>query len=123
MTEERRYSVAEANALLPTLVPLLERLREAQRVMSEHHDEVVEAVRSNGGGPTGRAFLEASQEAGSVVAEIQRLGIVVRDPQTGLIDFPAKRDGEDVFLCWRLGEDAVEWWHPTTSGFSDRRPL
>jgi hypothetical protein len=47
----------------------------------------------------------------------------LRDVATGLVDFPARIDGEDAWLCWRLGEPEVAYWHPRTSGFSDRRPL
>jgi hypothetical protein len=50
-------------------------------------------------------------------------GILLRDPETGLIDFPARRDGHRVFLCWRLGEDRVAWYHDEQTGFSGRRPL
>jgi hypothetical protein len=49
--------------------------------------------------------------------------VVVRDPSTGLVDFPAERDGEPVYLCWRLGEDEVAHWHDRDSGFSSRQPL
>ena len=121
--DERRFTVEEANELLPVVVPLLEVLRDAQRVMGELQDEVLGSVKSNGGGATGRRFLEASQEAGRSVTELSRLGIEVRDPETGLIDFPAERDGQEVYLCWRLGEDRVAWWHPTDTGFGGRQPL
>jgi hypothetical protein len=120
---ERLYTVDEANALLPTLVPLLEALRDAQRVMAELHDAVTTSATGNGGGSAGKDFLEASQTAGRAMAEVNELGIMVRDPEAGLIDFPAERDGEEIFLCWRLGEDAVAWWHPTDSGFAGRQPL
>lgn len=119
----RRYTVADANATLPSLAPLLESLRDAQRVMAELHDEVMHAMRSNGGGEAGRRFTEASQTAGAAAAEIEALGIIVRDPASGLVDFPSERDGEEIFLCWRLGEDAVAWWHPVDSGFAGRQPL
>lgn len=120
---EKRFTVDEANELLPVVGGLLERLRDAQRVMSERHDDVVEATKHNGGGEAGKAYLEASQEAGAVGAEISELGIVVRDPESGLIDFPSERDGEEIYLCWRLGEDAVAWWHPIDTGFTGRQPL
>ena len=120
---ERRYTVEEANELLPALQEMLERLRDAQRVMAERHDEVIESTTHNGGGGAGKEYLEASQEAGRVNAEIQRLDIVVRDPESGLIDFPAERDDEEIYLCWRLGEDVVAWWHPIDTGFAGRQPL
>ena len=120
---DRMFTVEEANATLPAIVPLLETLRDAQRAMAERQDDVQTSATGNGGGSAGREFLEASQEAGRAMAEINALGILVRDPETGLIDFPAERDGEEIFLCWRLGEDAVAWWHPTDSGFAGRQPL
>lgn len=120
---DRLYTVDEANALLPTIVPLLEGLRDAQARMAELHDHVTDSSVGNGGGSAGKDFLEASQTAGRAMAELNELEIQVRDPDSGLIDFPAERDGEEVFLCWRLGEDTVAWWHPTDSGFAGRQPL
>lgn len=121
--EHRLFTVAEADALLPEIVPLLETLREAQRVMEETHEAVTAAVPGNGGGVAGTAFLDASHTASTSLARLEEIGVVVRDPSSGLIDFPAQRDGDDVFLCWRLGEERVAWWHPTDSGFAGRQPL
>jgi hypothetical protein len=59
-------------------------------------------------------------------AEVERisgLGIILRDVESGLVDFPAERDGNEVYLCWRLGEDHVGYWHPPETGFAGRRPL
>jgi len=50
-------------------------------------------------------------------------GIILRDAETGLIDFPSERDGQEIFLCWRLGEERVGFWHGPESGFTGRRPL
>jgi hypothetical protein len=92
---ERHYTVDEANALLPSVKPLLRRLRDAkdQLTESELHEELEEA------------------------------GIVVRDIDRGLIDFPAIREGNEVYLCWELGEDAVEHWHDMESGYRGRQQL
>jgi hypothetical protein len=121
--DAKRFTLEEANALLPTLVPLLEALREAHREIGERHELLSAAARFNGGGPPGRELLEASQTARRCLAEAAGLGVEVRDPATGLIDFPAERAGEIVFLCWRLGEDVVAWWHPTDTGFAGRQPI
>lgn len=120
---DKLYTVEEANELLPTIVPLLEGLRDAQSTMAELQDHVTDASVGNGGGSAGNDFLEASQTAGRALAELNGLAIQVRDPEKGLIDFPAERDGEEIFLCWRLGEDTVAWWHPIDSGFAGRQPL
>jgi hypothetical protein len=123
MSDEKHFTVDQANAALEKLVPLIESLREAQRAMAERQDEVQTSATGNGGGSAGKEFLEASQAAGRAMAEIDTLGIIVRDPEAGLVDFPAERDGDEIFLCWRLGEDAVAWWHPTDTGFTGRQPL
>lgn len=125
MNEEapRLYTVEDANALLAELVPLLERLRDAHAVMEERHDEVMDLVKGNGGGSAGKEFLEASSAASEALARLGELEIAVRDPATGLVDFRSERDGEPVWLCWRLGEDRVAHWHPIDRGFADRRPL
>jgi len=117
------FTVDEANAMIPELVPILEELRAAQAVLAEEHDFIEKHARTNGGGAEGKEFLEAMTAAGRAIGSLTEAGLVVRDPASGLVDFPSERDGEQVFLCWRLGESEVGWWHPTTSGFADRRPL
>ena len=120
---ERVFTVEEANALVGSLSPILERLRVAQGVISTRHSELTEHAQGNGGGEEGVEFLQAVDDAGEAIAELVDAGIVVRDPSSGLVDFPSVRDGQRIYLCWRLGEESVGWWHPTTSGFADRRPI
>jgi len=57
------------------------------------------------------------------LGELEEQGIVLRDPNRGLIDFPAQHAGREVLLCWQLGEDDLEWWHLPEDGFAGRRPL
>jgi hypothetical protein len=127
MTDEekqvRHFSVEEANALLPNVAPLVEQLRDAHALMEARQDEVTESIPTNGGGTVHREFLEATARAAKCLSELEGLGLVVRDPSSGLVDFPAIRDGHEVFLCWRLGEPAVAWFHPPETGFAGRQPL
>jgi len=127
MTDEEKpvhhFSAEEANALLPKVAPLVEQLRDAHALMEARQDDVTESIPTNGGGAVHREFLEATREAAKALRELEGLGLVVRDPASGLVDFPAMRDGHDVFLCWRLGEPAVEWFHPPETGFAGRQPL
>ena len=124
MADERRYSVEEADALLPELRERLERIRRARQAMLREAELVREKVVEDGGGAhAGREYWESTA---TLRAEIERLaldGILLRDPETGLVDFPAMRNGEPVYLCWRLGEERVGHWHPLDTGFSGRRPL
>jgi hypothetical protein len=62
-------------------------------------------------------------ELARTLEEIQSLGVVVKDLDSGLVDFPSVREGEDVLLCWRLGEDEVAFWHGYDDGFAGRRPI
>ena len=57
------------------------------------------------------------------MAWLRSRNIELRDPATGLIDFPSEIEGEDAFLCWRLGEDAIDYWHTRDEGFDNRKPL
>jgi hypothetical protein len=91
--------------------------------MEERYEAVMTSVPTNGGGATHREFLDASSRAATALKELTDLGIVVRDPSSGLIDFPAERDGEEIYLCWRLGEETIAWWHPPDTGFAGRQPL
>lgn len=119
----KRFTVEEANGLLPILSRQLAALRDAHATMEALQERVTDSVPTNGGGRAHREFADASARAAVIVRKLDELGIVVRDPATGLIDFPSERDGHEVFLCWRLGEPSVAWWHPTDSGFAGRQPL
>ena len=75
------------------------------------------------GGEAGRQVGEAFLVVRGLLGTLEEAGIVVRDIDRGLIDFPAIRDGEEVYLCWELGEDAVEYWHDLESGYRGRQEL
>ncbi|MDP9343149.1 MAG: DUF2203 domain-containing protein [Actinomycetota bacterium] len=121
--EERRFTVEEANAMLPELRESLARMREARQLMLRSGERVRETVAGNGGGPEGREYTEAAQTLKDGVERLSGEGIVLRDVEEGLADFPSTREGRLVFLCWRLGEDTVAYWHDVDTGFPGRRPL
>lgn len=125
MIHERHFTVEEAEDLLPRVEPMLSRLREAGATLTdaELHELLSDAAPGNGGGDPGRAVGEAFVELRGLLAELQGLGIVVRDVARGLIDFPALRDGREVYLCWELGEDGISHWHELDTGYGGRRPL
>jgi len=120
----RPFTLEEANATLPNVIPLLEALRDAHAVMEKLHDRVMESVPTNGGGETHQSFIDASGEAAKAMHHLNKLGVVVRDPANGLIDFPTVHDGREAFLCWKLGEgESIAFWHPPETGFAGRRPV
>jgi hypothetical protein len=122
---ERLFTREEANQLLPQLRPLLERAQAVSAVLGDRDRQrrLRSVTVGNGGGEAAREMMAEGDELSRIVAEISRLGVVVRDPTSGLVDFPAERDGQPVFLCWRIDEDDVAHWHDRDSGFAGRQPL
>jgi hypothetical protein len=123
MSQERSFTVAEADAELDELRIRLPRLRDARRRLIESSRRIEEAVAADGGGVAGGEWFRAQEVIRTEVTYLAERGILLKDPETGLVDFPADREGRTVYLCWRLGEDRVGWYHEVTSGFAGRRPL
>jgi hypothetical protein len=123
MTTERLFDVDEANRELAELRDRLPRLREARDGLIASSERITEAVSSDGGGVAGSDWFRHQVTLKTEVEYLADRGILLRDPDTGLVDFPAERDGERVFLCWRLGEDEVGFFHGERGGFAGRKPL
>jgi len=123
MTTDRTFTVGDANAELVELRERLPRLREARLGLIASTERITEAVASDGGGIAGSDWFQHQETLKAEVEYLADRGILLRDPDTGLIDFPAERNGEQVFLCWRLGEGDVAYYHSVHSGFSGRKPL
>jgi len=129
----RHFTPDEANAALAEVRPLVERMVEARRAHAaalERQEELEGHIRGNGGGIPPATLAEAAAEVDAegrkltrIVAELGELGVQVKDPDEGLVDFPALRRGETVLLCWKLGEDEIRYWHGLEDGFAGRRPL
>ncbi|MGZ8651309.1 MAG: DUF2203 family protein [Actinomycetota bacterium] len=120
---ERRFTRAQANAELAALRERLPRLRDARREVIRSSERITEAVAADGGGVAGSDWFEAQRILKAEVIYLADRGILLRDPDTGLVDFPGEVDGRPVFLCWRSGEDEVAWYHEPHAGYSSRKPL
>jgi hypothetical protein len=123
VSDERLFSVEEAEAELDQLRRRLPVLREARQELIDTGERITSAVEVDGGGVEGSAWFRAQRSLRAELLWLAEQGILLRDPETGLVDFPAERDGRRVFLCWRLGEEHVDWFHDEQSGFSGRKPL
>ena len=121
--QERYYTVEEANAVLGEVRARLEAIREARQTILRTAEKLQRGAHANGGGTEGSASLEAMATLREGVEALTRDGIVLRDADTGLIDFPAQRNGKLVYLCWRPDEEAVTHWHDVEAGFGGRKPL
>jgi hypothetical protein len=120
MASTRTWTVQEANAALPRLRGLLERIRELVAAARQEREAAGDRVEGNGHAPAGRAGAGLQ----AAVEELSEEGIVLRDLDTGLVDFPARlADGREYLLCWLPDEPEVAWWHWPHTGFAGRRPL
>jgi hypothetical protein len=131
--EQRYFTVEEANEALEEVRPLTEELvghRRALVELQERQSAVTARIAGNGGNVEPHELEEVQAQLDEEVAGIARcvariheVGALVKDLDDGLVDFPATRDGRDVLLCWRLGEDEIGFWHGLGEGFSGRKPL
>src|SRR2546423_13809342 len=123
MIASRHYTVEQANAALDWVSERIERLRAAREGLNDEEARAAlgDAAPSNGGGAPGRVVSEAFVEMRSALVELQAMDVVLRDLDRGLVDFPALREGREVFLCWEEGEDEVGYWHDMDAGYGGRR--
>lgn len=130
MKRDRVFRVEEANGIVPRLQILMERL---QRGALRLQEEIHALARDTGADPdtltteslvrqrpAARALVE---EIDAVVGEIEESGAHLKDVRLGLVDFPASRGGEVIYLCWQFGEPEVAFWHRMEDGFAGRQPL
>lgn len=122
----RFFTPEEANALLPTLRAMLaDMLQARQRIAAAQPElwQVLEKAIGNGGSKKAGTLLPEFEIIQRQAQAIMALGIEIKDVNTGLLDFPARRDGREVYLCWRYDEPSVAHWHDLDSGFAGRQPL
>lgn len=120
---ERRFTPEQANGELAELRERLPRLRDARGEVIRSSERITEAVAVDGGGVAGSEWFEAQRILKAELIYLAERGILLRDPEIGLVDFPGEVDDRPVFLCWRLGEDEVAWYHEQHAGFASRKPL
>jgi hypothetical protein len=129
----RRFTPSEANEELAEIRPLVEEIvahrREYLRIQSERQ-ALAQRIAGNGGGIEASALgdLEEAERRERVeiarrVNAVHERGAIVKDLETGLVDFPARLEGQEVLLCWRLGEEQIEHWHGLEEGFAGRKRL
>ena len=122
---EKLFDKVSADALLPALRALIRSLQEAtgSAPAVEGRERLAHAGRSNGSPEAAASVFRAAAQIQEILDEVAATGAILRDLATGLCDFPAVREGRPVYLCWRLGEDEVGWWHPRDTGVAGRQPL
>ncbi len=126
----RFYDIDAANERLSELRPLLERLRADRDELAQVQRRFREALATDGAPDTEIRLRERERNVRDIVGrmeaavvQIDAWGVTLRDIPTGLVDFPALVSGRQVWLCWRLGEPEIEWWHELSAGLDGRRQL
>jgi len=131
---DRTFTLEEAKSLLPVLESLLRTAIAGKKIMEEVEAEqqaLNHRIFLNGGMfldvvPLARRKAEcarAEQRAKDALAEIDSIGVQVKDIDIGLLDFPCEVDGQIILLCWKLGEKSITHWHGTQEGFAGRKPI
>ena len=130
----RYFTLGQAQALLPRVKTLLEQAVHAKTqytIAESRTQETVRRVMTLGGVHIDRAVFQLNRDLQersgerlkSAVEEVHGMGVLIKDLDTGLVDFPTLLSGEEVYLCWKLGEDRIEWWHAVSDGFAGRQPV
>ena len=125
MSVKKYFTLEEANSHVSQLlrdIPLIQELAQGLNKFSDVK-KAWEKAKLNGGSNQGAAYLAVALKVNSLVEGIESKGIIVKDLNSGLVDFPAIKDGKEVYLCWKNPELKIEFWHDIDAGFSGRKPI
>jgi len=131
---DKYFDRREAQELLPTLTPWLEEARDEKQKVEAFKNELAQVasrIMVLGGTfpPLGDLLRKksehdkAAEHLVEIINRIQETGVLVKDLDIGLVDFPSLVDGEEIYLCWKLGEERIAFWHGIEEGFAGRKPL
>jgi hypothetical protein len=127
MDDKKYFTVEEANRLIPQIKAIVEELRLGRRRLLNHRptaEAMAHKAGGNGGGGDAATYLaDYSHAYRRGLAQLQDMGVVLKDIERGLVDFSHWRGDREVYLCWKYGEDRIDYWHETDSGYSGRQPL
>ena len=133
MEQRRFFTLEEANSHVPWLAEQVQRIAEARGDLARLRREleaIVRKSRGNGHAEVNQELAAKRRETEAIADRLAQLsqevaarGIILRDPDRGLVDFPSLREGREVYLCWLLGEERVGFWHEVDTGFAGRKPL
>lgn len=118
------FTLEQANAVMWAIRPLMAEIIEIRQAILDKQPQiwpVVEKAVGNGGSRAASQAAQEFQRLDSLVREIQGTGAVLKDVNAGLVDFPAQRDGREVYLCWQYGEEQVAYWHELDEGYAGRK--
>jgi hypothetical protein len=122
----RYFTLEEARTALIEIRPLVGLMLEARQAILDRQPElepVLQKVAGNGGGAVATQVVRDFERLQEVLRRIEEIGAELKDVNTGLLDFRSLKEGREVYLCWRFGEEDIEFWHELDAGFAGRQPL
>ena len=122
----RYFTLHEANEALTTIRPLMDEVQTIRQKILANQPEAWPAIEKSAGNGGNRALSNMVQDfekLDALVHLIQDTGVLIKDINIGLLDFPALRDGREVYLCWQYGEGDIAFWHEVEAGFAGRQPI
>jgi hypothetical protein len=120
------FTLQEANEALIAIRPLMEEIQAIRREILARQPEiwpVVERSAGNGGSQAASELIQEFERLDVLVHQVQETGALLKDINIGLLDFPAWRDGREVYLCWKYGEVDIAFWHEIEAGYAGRQPI
>ena len=122
----RIFSFSEATELIPKLGMHLTKAKAGKTILLQTKEEIKKAsanAQYGGGSCEGPRYIKALETIYESLNNIHEMGVIVKDLESGLCDFPYLMEGRVVYLCWRLGEETIEWWHEIDDGYKGRQAL
>jgi hypothetical protein len=122
----RYFTLEQANQTLETIRPMMEEIQSIRQTIMANQPEAwpaIERAAGNGGSHSASLLALDFEKLDDLVHAILDTGALIKDLDTGLLDFPALRKGHEVYLCWKLGESRIDYWHEIEAGFAGRQPI
>ncbi len=126
MPSKKLFTLDEANAFIPQLLDLVPQIQKLSISLNEDFPDIKNArdkAKWNGGSDQGVDYLNAVLKYNDLMHKIEGMGCEVKGIREGLVDFPSLREGREVYLCWRMPEKEILFWHDLNTGFSGRKPI
>ena len=126
MPSKKLFTLDEANAFVPQLLDLVPRIQKLSISLNNDFPDIKyarEKAKWNGGSDQGVDYLNAVLKYNDLMHRIEGMGCEVKGIREGLVDFPSLREGREVYLCWRMPEKEILFWHDLNTGFSGRKPI
>ena len=126
MPSKKLFTLDEANAFVPQLLDLVPRIQKLSVSLNKDFPDIKNArekAKWNGGSDQGVDYLNAVLKYNDLMHRIEGMGCEVKGIREGLVDFPSLREGREVYLCWRMPEKEILFWHDLNTGFSGRKPI